>query len=220
MFPRRYRSRSQYFEIWQDGPQGFYGTRFVMFVDVVNFQISENIIFENNLLCFLNYSEQFGGAKVRNKWFWGSWSCLLGPKIMIMMNFLIFGKWNRKVTSPKWSRIVLQSFWATLFSKLSVKMGWQTTLDPKCKFSHFLWFSIGSYRLCFWLPEVSLVIRGGPWHQGDRMQQSPGPDGRSCLQARSWHEGVLQKIQGKTAEIAFWGLRCSAMPFYCNRILW
>ena len=39
---------------------------------------------------------------------------------MKIKGFRGFPKWNRKVTSPKWSRIILRSFRATLFSKSTV----------------------------------------------------------------------------------------------------
>ena len=49
------------------------------------------------------------------------------PKIMKMRTFRGFPKWSRKVTSPKWSRIIRRSFRATLFLKFTIKM-----VPPPC----------------------------------------------------------------------------------------
>ena len=38
----------------------------------------------------------------------------------------VFPTWNRKVTSPKWSRIILQSFWATFWFRIIIKFAPQT----------------------------------------------------------------------------------------------
>ena len=93
------------------------------------------------------------------------WSNLVGPKLQIigfgshghkqktktMKNegVRIFPKWIQKVTSPKWSRIIVRSFRATLFWKITVRMAPQThPPDPK------LWFF--PYRIRWaedrWLP--------------------------------------------------------------------
>ena len=57
------------------------------------------------------------------------------PKTMTMIAFLVFPKWNRKVTSPKWSRIILRSFWA--INNLINIYNWHgppTPLNPKSAF--------------------------------------------------------------------------------------
>ena len=50
-------------------------------------------------------------------------------------DFQVFPKWNRKVASPKWSRIIMRSFWAIQRLKFTVKMRFQTPPDPKSGFS-------------------------------------------------------------------------------------
>ena len=54
-------------------------------------------------------------------WLWDEWTCPLGPKIMKMMTFHIFENWKSKVSSSTWSRIVLQSSWATPLLKFEVR---------------------------------------------------------------------------------------------------
>ena len=83
----------------------------------------------------LDYLDYLGGSKVKDNGFWEPWSCPLGPKIMKMKTFLIFGKSKLKVTSPMWSRIILRSFWATPLFKFRVNMAPRTTSPPFRKFS-------------------------------------------------------------------------------------
>ena len=54
-------------------------------------------------------------ANVKVSWFGVSWSHPLGPENHKNSGFLVFPKSNRKVTSSKWSRISLRSFWAIIF---------------------------------------------------------------------------------------------------------
>ena len=54
-----------------------------------------------NLYLFLIHLESFYLVSPKLK----SWSCPLGPKIMTMRFFGVFLKGNRKVTSPRWSKI-------------------------------------------------------------------------------------------------------------------
>ena len=57
-----------------------------------------------------------------SNWCWGAWARPLGPRIMKIMTFLVFGKWNLKVTSPKRSGIILPSFWAIKNLKFTIQM--------------------------------------------------------------------------------------------------
>ena len=69
--------------------------------DLQDLEISTNHIFESDFVFFLNYLKYFGGSKVENNWFRESRTRPLGPKIMNMMTFRVFPKWNRKATNPK-----------------------------------------------------------------------------------------------------------------------
>ena len=62
-----------------------------------------------------NYLESFGGSEVQHNWLGETWT---RPKIRNHSNDGSSGspKWNLKVTSPKWSRIMLRSF-RPLFSQ-------------------------------------------------------------------------------------------------------
>ena len=60
-------------------------------------------------------------SRVRNHGFWGSWTFPLGPKIMEMKTFKIFGKWAWKVNSSLWNRMIMRSFWAIQGLKFQVK---------------------------------------------------------------------------------------------------
>ena len=95
----------------------------------------QHLMFENGLGMFLKNWSNFGGSKVENNGFWESWSCPLCPKVMEMRIVGVFGKWNRKATSPIWSRIILRSFWATVI-KMYSKNGAQIPADPKTGFVH------------------------------------------------------------------------------------
>ena len=92
------------------------------------------------------YLLKFGGSRVANNWFGESRSRPLGPKIMSMKTFRVFPKWNPKVISPKWSRIILRRFWANLLFNFAIKMAPLTVPDPKCGFSpDFPRFSTGPW---------------------------------------------------------------------------
>ena len=58
------------------------------------------------------------------------------PKVMKMGVCGGFAKWSGKVTSPKWSRILLRSFWATLLLEFEVKMAPQTPSRPQIRTLH------------------------------------------------------------------------------------
>ena len=68
------------------------------------------------------------------KWF-SFWFWRLRTRPMQMRGFRVFPKWNRNVTNPRWSRIILRSFWPPLFSTSKIKMGPQTPPDPKTRIS-------------------------------------------------------------------------------------
>ena len=92
-----------------DGSTGLFGARHCQrlktFVEIR--ELPKRIIFENIVLIFVNYLESFGGLKVKKNWFWGPLTLQLSPKTMNIMEFQVFPKWNRQVTNPKWSRIIL-----------------------------------------------------------------------------------------------------------------
>ena len=88
--------------------------------------ISKNIISQEDSGFFLNSFESFGFSKVQNNWFRESWSRPLGPRTIKMKGFQVLPKWNRKVISRKWSRIISRSFWAILLLKFTVSMAPQT----------------------------------------------------------------------------------------------
>ena len=75
-------------------------------------------------------------------WWVQSWKRLVlgvmdrseNPKTMEMLTSRVLTKWNREVTTAKWSRIILRSFWATLFQKNTRKKAPQTPWDPKTEF--------------------------------------------------------------------------------------
>ena len=91
---------------------------------------------------------------------WIVWSDLVSPKssiiglgLMVMTIrpenhennvFRFFGQWKVKFTTPKWSRIILRSFWATVLSRFTTKVAPKTPPNPKCGiFLDFHRFSIG-----------------------------------------------------------------------------
>ena len=92
-----------------------------------NFQISN--IWNSKNICFpkmdsgffLNYLKYLGVSKVTHNWF-GSHGHVQNPKIMNMMGFQVFPKWNRKVTCPKWSRIILRSLMQGAWIILTVRL--------------------------------------------------------------------------------------------------
>ena len=68
---------------------------------------------------------------------------------MKMMGFQVLPEWNRKVTSPKWSRVILRSFRAILLMIFTIKMAPQTPQTPNPQFSQdFPGISIGNQL--FW----------------------------------------------------------------------
>ena len=82
--------------------------------------------------------------KLKRICFLGPWTRPLNPRTMKMIVFRTFLKWNQKVTSPKWSRIILRSFWPILFVEFIVQMVPQTPQTPNLDFSpDFPGFSIG-----------------------------------------------------------------------------
>ena len=68
-------------------------------------------------LFFLHYLEQFGGPEIKNNGSRGLWTWLLGPNIMKMKTFWIFGKWEWEISSSPCSRTNLRSFWGNPFIK-------------------------------------------------------------------------------------------------------
>ena len=72
------------------------------------------------------------------------------------MSCRVFLKWIRKVTSPNLSRIILRSFWATVFFKSTMKMP-PTPQTPKTSNSHFSWISQIVYRKSAFLRDIYFV---------------------------------------------------------------
>ena len=56
-------------------------------------------------------------------------------KTMNMMGVWLFLKGIRKVTSQKWSRIIIRSFWVILWIKFTIKMSPQIPQTPKLQCS-------------------------------------------------------------------------------------
>ena len=64
------------------------------------------------------------------------------PKTMKMKGFRVPPEWNPEVTDPKWSRIIIRSFWAHLSLKLTTKVAPPKLPRPKSGcFRNFPWFS-------------------------------------------------------------------------------
>ena len=85
----------------------------------------------------LNYLQQVCVSRVDNNCFWET----------MKMSFRISPKWNRKVTNPKWTWIIIRSFRAYLFLKFTIKMSPPTPPPPDPKsgcFWKFPGFSIGN----------------------------------------------------------------------------
>ena len=78
--------------------------------------------------CSLFFFNIVGSPKIQNSWFCESWTPPGHPEIMTVR---ILWLASRKVISPKWSRIILRSFWPYLPHKLIVNMTWTTTKSPK-----------------------------------------------------------------------------------------
>ena len=105
--------------------------------DFQDFDISQKNMFEKVSGFSLNYLKHSGVSKDKSYWFWESWSRPLGPKTMNMEGFRVFGRWDRKTISPKWSTINLRSFRANLFLKFTVEMTPRPTRPQKRFFSRF-----------------------------------------------------------------------------------
>ena len=73
------------------------------------------------------------GPEVKTNWLWESWTCSRCPKIMEIMTCWIVGKWQLKIISPPYSRIIQRSFLAFQSSKFGVRMPPQTLTDPEHK---------------------------------------------------------------------------------------
>ena len=94
-------------------------------VDVRNFEISKITCFENVLGVFLELFRIIWTSKIENNWFGEAWT---RPKIRKARRWglFVFPEINRKVISPKWSRIILRSFWANLLIEFTIEMARQT----------------------------------------------------------------------------------------------
>ena len=109
-----------------DGSSGFSGARFFQHCQIADKWISfPKIIFisRQELSTFLYFLKYLGVPQIKYNWLWESWSRPLGVNAIKMAGFRVFLKWNRKVISPEWSRIILRSFWANVFSKSYNKHG-------------------------------------------------------------------------------------------------
>ena len=107
-----------------DGSSGFQGAKLFQHVQNVGFPRCCDFRPKQNLKFFVvswNILNNYTRFKNRNICFWGSWTRPLGPKNMRMRTVLILPKWNGKVTSPTWSRIIIWSFWAALLIKFAIK---------------------------------------------------------------------------------------------------
>ena len=97
---------------------------------------------------------------MENNWFGESWSRPPGPKTMKLKGFRVFPKWNRNVTNPEWSRIILRSFWATLLVEFTIKMPPQDPFRPQIRsFPRFSWIFYKKSVRCW--PWLLLAVR--PW---------------------------------------------------------
>ena len=107
-----------------------------------NFAWRTAITFESDLIFFLDYLK-YPGLVSKNKSyrFWESWTRPLGPRTMQMMGVRILTNWNRKITSPKWSRIVLRHS-GDSFQNIYNKNGPPDRLEPHIAF--FLDFVVSS----------------------------------------------------------------------------
>ena len=88
----------------------------------------------NNSVFFLNSLDSFGASKVWNNLVLGPMVTSTRPDNMKMRGFRISSWWIPEVICPKWSRVILRSFWANLLIKFSVEMTPQTPPDPKSEF--------------------------------------------------------------------------------------
>ena len=91
---------------------------------------SRATICSKSALFFQNYLESFGGSELKDNWIWRSWT---RQKIRQSWQWRLenfFGKWNRKVNNPRWSRITLRSCWATLLSNIYKRKGSRSSQTP------------------------------------------------------------------------------------------
>ena len=134
---------SKVFKNLWDGSSGLFGPRLFHHVQKT---MSEHLILSETIL-----SERL------RVFSWIIWGVLVSPKRNIfglgshghvrksenhemLQIFRVFPKWSLKLTSPKWSRIVLRSFWAILSIIFTMKITAEP-LDPKSAFySDFLDF--------------------------------------------------------------------------------
>ena len=82
---------------------------------------------------FFDYLEYPGVSKYKQHWCWESWKRPPSPKIIKMMTCWVYPKLILKVSSSKWSRMILRSFCAILLMKFIIKMPppAPNPLDPK-----------------------------------------------------------------------------------------
>ena len=121
-------------------------------------------------------------SKVKNNWFGESLSRPPGPKTTKMEGVGVLPKWNRKVTSPKSSRIILRSFWATLFSKFTVEMP-PPPQTPNQAFSRLFYRNCSIlWRPCCVVCALSWRPTGVPWGS-----LTHGPWGTPWLMAINHH---------------------------------
>ena len=87
----------------------------------------------------------------KKKYYW-FWDLEPRPKIEKLRKWWVSGFskwWNRIVINPKWSRIILRSFWAILFIIFTIKIAPQTPIDPKSDFFRISKFQRFDVSNCF-----------------------------------------------------------------------
>ena len=127
-------------------------------------------IFSKRIRDFLNHLELFGGLKVKYNCFKESWT---RPKIRESSKWWGFGpKLILKVTSPKWSRIILRSFRAHLFLKFTVKF---PAPDPNTDFPGF------------YMKTHPLHVRIGYWQRSAKWLRPAQRKDCEQSNARRWH---------------------------------
>ena len=82
--------------------------------EVQHFVISKHNILWYEFGLSKVFSKYCGVPEIKYNWFCERWSRPLGPKTDGNDGFQFLLKWNRKVTHPKWSRIIIRSFRPTL----------------------------------------------------------------------------------------------------------
>ena len=123
--------------------------------------------------------------------------------------FNVFPKWNRKVTSPKWSGIILRSFWAILVIIFTIEMA-PDPLVPKSAFfrafpaslQEISLFSSPSIQVLFSrapmdrLPLFSMSFYGSPldhearWKLEDRRRKPQNHENEGCKVFPKWNRKV------------------------------